>query len=55
MTALVQKSMTAEEFVVWSAMRSEKHWELFDGVPQMQQAQKLGSSAGCPRALPVNL
>jgi Uma2 family endonuclease len=42
MTALAQKLMTAEEFAVWAEARPEKHWELFDGVPQMQQAQNLG-------------
>jgi hypothetical protein len=35
MTALAQKLMTAEEFAVWAEKRPEKHWELFDGVPQM--------------------
>lgn len=34
--------MTAEEFAVWAEKRPEKHWELFDGVPQMQQAQSWG-------------
>ncbi len=42
MTALAQKRMTAEEFAVWAEKRPEKHWELFDGVPQMQQAQTWG-------------
>ncbi len=42
MTALAQKLMTAEEFAVWAEKRPEKHWELFDGVPQMQQAQSWG-------------
>lgn len=42
MTALAQKSMTAEEFAAWSGARSEKHWELFDGGPQMQQSQSWG-------------
>ncbi len=42
MTALAHKLMTAEEFAVWAEMRPEKHWELFDGVPQMQQAQSWG-------------
>ncbi len=42
MTALAQKLMTAEEFALWAAKRPEKHWELFDGVPQMQQAQSWG-------------
>jgi Uma2 family endonuclease len=36
------KSMTAEEFVAWAEKRPEKHWELFDGVPQMQQSQTWG-------------
>ena len=42
MTALAQKRMTAEEFAVWAEKRPEKHWELFDGVPQMRQAQTWG-------------
>ncbi len=42
MTVLAQELMTAEEFVAWAEMRPEKHWELFDGVPQMQQAQSWG-------------
>jgi Uma2 family endonuclease len=42
MTALAQKTMTAEEFATWAEKRPEKHWELFDGVPQMQQAQSWG-------------
>jgi Uma2 family endonuclease len=42
MTALAQKSMTAEEFVAWAEKRPEKHWELFDGVPQLQQSQNWG-------------
>jgi Uma2 family endonuclease len=42
MTALAQKLMTAEEFAVWAEKRPEKHWELFDGVPQMQQSQSWG-------------
>ncbi len=41
-TALAQKSMTAEEFAVWAEARPEKHWELFDGVPQVQQSQNWG-------------
>jgi Uma2 family endonuclease len=36
------KSMTAEEFVAWAEKRPEKHWELFDGVPQLQQSQNWG-------------
>jgi Uma2 family endonuclease len=42
MTALAQKLMTAEEFAAWAEARPEKHWELFDGVPQMQQSQTWG-------------
>lgn len=42
MTALAQKSMTVEEFLVWAETRPEKHWELFDGAPQMQQSQTWG-------------
>jgi hypothetical protein len=42
MTALAQKPMTAEEFAAWAEARPEKHWELFDGVPQMQQSQTWG-------------
>ena len=42
MTALAQKQMTAEEFLVWADTRPENHWELFDGVPQMQQSQTWG-------------
>ena len=42
MTALAQKLMTAEEFLVWAEARPEKHWELFHGVPQMQQSQTWG-------------
>ncbi len=42
MTALAQKLMTAEEFLVWADTRPEKHWELFDGAPQMQQSQTWG-------------
>ena len=42
MTALAQKLMTAEEFLVWAGTRPEKHWELFDGAPQMQQSQTWG-------------
>jgi len=41
-TALAQKSMTAEEFAVWAEAQLEKHWELFDGVPQVQQSQNWG-------------
>ncbi len=40
--ALAQKPMTAEEFVTWAEQRPEKHWELFDGVPHMQQVQSWG-------------
>jgi Uma2 family endonuclease len=42
MTALAQNLMTAEEFAVWAERRPEKHWELFDGVPLMQQSQNWG-------------
>jgi Uma2 family endonuclease len=42
MTALAQKPMTAEEFAAWAERRPEKHWELFDGVPQASQAQSWG-------------
>jgi len=41
-TALAQKLMTAEEFAVWAEAQLEKHWELFDGVPQVQQSQNWG-------------
>ena len=34
--------MTAEEFLSWVEARPEKHWELFDGEPQMQQSQSWG-------------
>jgi Uma2 family endonuclease len=43
-TALAQKSMTAEEFAVWAEARPEKHWELFDGAPQLQQSQNYGQA-----------
>ncbi len=42
MTALAQKLMTTEDFAVWAEKRPEKHWELFDGVPHMQQSQSWG-------------
>jgi len=42
MTALAQKLMTAEEFLMWVDTRPEKHWELFNGAPQMQQSQTWG-------------
>jgi len=42
MPALAQKSMTAEEFVAWAEARPEKHWELFEGEPQIQQSQNWG-------------
>ena len=42
MTALAQKLMTAEEFLAWAEARPEKHWELFHGLPQMQQPQGWG-------------
>ena len=34
--------MTAEEFAVWAEARPEKHWELFDGEPILQQSQNWG-------------
>jgi Uma2 family endonuclease len=34
--------MTAEEFTVWAEARPEKHWELFDGEPILQQSQNWG-------------
>ncbi len=34
--------MTAEEFAVWAEARPEKRWELFDGVPALQQSQSWG-------------
>ena len=34
--------MTAEEFAVWAQARPEKHWELFDGEPVLQQSQNWG-------------
>ncbi len=42
MATLAQRLMTAEEFAAWAEQRPEKHWELFDGVPQMQQPQSWG-------------
>ncbi len=42
MVTLAQRLLTAEEFAAWAEMRPEKHWELFEGVPQMQQAQSWG-------------
>ncbi len=45
MTALAQEFMTAEDFALWAAKRPEKHWELFDGAPQMQQAQSWGHTS----------
>ncbi len=42
MTALAQKLMTAGEFADWTGQQPEKHWELFDGVPHMQQSQSWG-------------
>lgn len=42
MTAVAQKLMTVEEFVAWAEKRPEKHWELFEGVPEIQQAQNWG-------------
>ena len=41
-TALAQKLMTAEEFAVWAEARPEKHWELFEGAPELQQSQSWG-------------
>ena len=37
--------MTAEEFLSWAEARPEKHWELFDGEPQMQQSQTWGHAS----------
>jgi len=34
--------MTAEEFAVWAETSPEKHWELFDGEPILQQSQNWG-------------
>ncbi len=34
--------MTAEEFAVWAEACPEKHWELFDGEPVLQQSQNWG-------------
>jgi Uma2 family endonuclease len=42
MTALAQNLMTAEDFAAWATQRPEKHWELVDGVPHMQQSQSWG-------------
>jgi Uma2 family endonuclease len=43
MTAVAQQqSMTVEEFVAWADARPEKHWELFEGLPALQQAQNWG-------------
>jgi Uma2 family endonuclease len=42
MPALAQKLMTAEEFAVWAEACPEKHWELFEGVPQIQPPQNFG-------------
>jgi Uma2 family endonuclease len=42
MTALAHELMTTEEFLAWAEARPEKHWELFDGAPRMQQAQNWG-------------
>jgi Uma2 family endonuclease len=41
-TAVAHQSMTAEEFAVWAEARPERHWELFEGVPQVQQPQNWG-------------
>jgi Uma2 family endonuclease len=42
MAALAQELITADEFAIWAAQRPEKHLELFEGVPQMQQAESWG-------------
>ncbi len=42
MTALAQTLMTADRFAVWILEHPEKHWELFEEVPQMQQSQSWG-------------
>lgn len=42
MRALARSLMTAEEFAVWAEARPEKHWELFDGEPILQQSQNWG-------------
>jgi hypothetical protein len=42
MAAVVEKLMTTEEFVARAEARTEKHWELFDGAPQIQQSQNWG-------------
>ncbi len=34
--------MTAEGFAAWAEERPEKHWELFEGVPELQQSQTWG-------------
>ncbi len=34
--------MTVEEFVTWASVRPEKHWELFEGLPALQQSQNWG-------------
>jgi Uma2 family endonuclease len=34
--------MTVEEFAQWAEAQPEKHWELFDGVPELQQSQNWG-------------
>jgi Uma2 family endonuclease len=41
-TALAQKLMTAEEFAVWAEAQPGKHWELFEGVPELQHSQNWG-------------
>jgi Uma2 family endonuclease len=41
MTAVPQH-LTVEEFVAWSQPRPERHWELLDGVPRVQQSQTSG-------------
>jgi Uma2 family endonuclease len=41
-TALARKTMTVEEFTAWAEAQPEKHWELFDGVPELQQSTNWG-------------
>lgn len=41
-TALAQKTMSVEEFAVWAEAQPEKHWELFEGVPELQESQTWG-------------
>jgi hypothetical protein len=44
MTALAQKSMTAEELAACAWPRTKKHWELFDAAPEVQPPQNIGHS-----------